>query len=295
MAVPEALAGLTAIPGVRTASQLRAPSPDAASGRGAGLDSGPGSGAGSGSGPGASLASGLGSNPGSDLASGSGRASRPGPVPGAGRVSGSLSGPGRLLAVLPELAQLLPGGGLRRGTTVAVRGATSLVLALLAAPTREGSWAAVTGLPELGLAAAAELGVDLERLALVPHPGAELVAVLSALVDGFDLVVLGPAVVAGVQPPPARQLASRVHHRGTVVLTVWPRPGADLELRVSGRRWHGLTPDGYGHLRFREVTATSRGRGPAARPRSVLLRLPGPGGAVTGGGPPERRLAEVAG
>ncbi|ADJ49166.1 hypothetical protein AMES_7341 [Amycolatopsis mediterranei S699] len=225
MAVPEAL---TAIPGVRTAAQLREPD----------------------------------------------------------------AGPGELLTVLPELAGLLPGGGLRRGSTIAVRGGTSLVLALLAAATRTGSWAAVTGLPQLGLAAAAELGVDLERLALVPEPGAELVAVVSALVDGFDVVVLGPA---RVQPQVARRLAGRVRNRGTVLLTAGSWPGADLELRVSGRRWHGLTQDGHGHLRARKVVATSRGRGAAARPSSVGLLLPGPEGAVAGADVPGRRLVEVAG
>jgi hypothetical protein len=227
VAVPDALAGLTAIPGVGTAAQLS-------------------------------------SSPVSD----------------------------DVLAVLPPLAGLLPGGGLKRGSTVSVRGATSLVLALLAAATREGSWAAVTGLPELGLAAAAELGVDLERIALVPHPGAELTGVLSALVDGFDLVVLGPV---GVQPQFARRLAGRVRNRGTVLLAVGPWPGADVELRVSGRRWHGLTPDGHGHLRTREVVATSVGRGAAVRPSSMPLQLPGPGGAVAAGEPRKRRLAEVAG
>jgi hypothetical protein len=202
------------------------------------------------------------------------------------------AGPGELLTVLPELARLLPGGGLRRGSTIAVRGGTSLVLALLAEATRNGSWAAVTGLPELGLAAAAELGVDLERIALVPDPGAELVAVLSALVDGFDLVVLGPAPVSDQT---ARRLAGRVRNRGTVLLTAGSWPGADLELRVSGRRWHGLTQDGHGHLRARDVVATSRGRGAAARPSSVGLLLPGPEGAVAGGDLPGRRLVEVAG
>ncbi len=33
-----------------------------------------------------------------------------------------------------------------------------------------GSWAALTGLPELGLTAAAELGVVLDWVALVPSP-----------------------------------------------------------------------------------------------------------------------------
>ncbi|WP_086842544.1 hypothetical protein [Amycolatopsis kentuckyensis] len=213
-------------------------------------------------------------------------------IPGV-RTAAQLSEP--TLTVLPELAGLLPGGGLRRGSTVSVRGATSLVLALLAEATRNGSWAAVTGLPELGLAAAAELGVDLERLALVPDPGAELVAVLSALVDGFDLVVLGRAVP--VQPQTARRLAGRVRNRGTVLLTAGAWPGADVELKVSGRRWHGLTQDGHGHLRARKVLATSTGRGAAARPLSVGLWLPGPEGApaASTNTPPGRRLVEVAG
>ncbi|GHG42753.1 MULTISPECIES: hypothetical protein [Amycolatopsis] len=47
---------------------------------------------------------------------------------------------------------------------------------------------------DIGVAAASELGVELERLALIPDPGAEIAAVLSALVDGIDLVVLGQAV-----------------------------------------------------------------------------------------------------
>ncbi|UOX89196.1 hypothetical protein MUY14_00685 [Amycolatopsis sp. FBCC-B4732] len=188
--------------------------------------------------------------------------------------------PAGRLTVLPALAGLLPGGALRRGTTVSVRGATSLVLALVAAATRDGSWAAVTGLPELGLAAAAELGVDLDRIALVPHPGAEPAAVVSALVDGFDLVVLGRSLAGSVPPQLARRLAGRVRNRGSVLLAAGSWPGADLELTVSGRRWHGLSADGHGHLRSRSLVATSRGRGSAGRPRSLPLQLPGPAGAL---------------
>src|SRR5439155_941436 len=82
----------------------------------------------------------------------------------------------RVLPVLPELRELLPGGGLRRGSTVAVgarfdragrpvwsAGATSLLLALIAAASRAGSWCAVVGVPALGVAAADELGVALDR------------------------------------------------------------------------------------------------------------------------------------
>jgi hypothetical protein len=236
VALSEAVAGLTAIPGVRTAAQLNTPNPDAP------------------------------------------------------------AAPGGALPVAPALAGLLPAGGLRRGSTVSVTGSAALVLALLADATQAGSWAAITGMPDLGLAAAAEFGVDLDRIALVPDPGAELVAVLSALIDGFDLIVLGPVLPRGIQPQLARRLTGRVRNRGAVLLSTTPWPGADLELSVSARRWHGITPDGFGYLQSRTLVATSRGRGAAARLQTAALQLPGPGGAVAVGEPlAARRLAEAAG
>jgi putative ABC transport system permease protein len=97
---------------------------------------------------------------------------------------------------------------------MAATGSAALVLALLAEATQGRLMGRVTGMPDLGVAAAAELGVDLDRLALIPDPGAELVAVLSALIDGFDLVVLGPVAPHGVQPQLARRLAGWVRNRG---------------------------------------------------------------------------------
>ena len=70
-------------------------------------------------------------------------------------------------------------------------GGVSLALSLVAAATVEGAWAAAVGLPSLGLLAAAELGVRLERLALVPVPGDRWPVVVAALLDGMDLLLLG--------------------------------------------------------------------------------------------------------
>ncbi|HYZ09141.1 MAG TPA: hypothetical protein VE709_11300, partial [Pseudonocardiaceae bacterium] len=78
---------------------------------------------------------------------------------------------GRPYPVHAPLAPLLPGGGLRRGSVVAVRGSTALLLALLAAATTQGAWAAVVGIGDLGVLAAAEAGVAVQRLVLVPAPG----------------------------------------------------------------------------------------------------------------------------
>src|SRR5581483_1782034 len=84
------------------------------------------------------------------------------------------------LAVVPALAAVLP-GGLRRGSTVAVAGSMSLVLATLAAASADGAWCALVGMPQLGAEAAHDLGIELSRLALAPDPAGSWVPVVGAL------------------------------------------------------------------------------------------------------------------
>jgi hypothetical protein len=183
----------------------------------------------------------------------------------------------RTLPVHPDLAALFPWGGLRRGVTVAVRGSTSLLFALLASPTETGSWAAVVGMPDLGLGAAAELGVAVERLALVRHPGAALSSVVAALLDGVDLVAVTPGQLTESH---ARRLSARARHRGAVLLSVGPWPGADLELTQASATWTGLG-DGHGYLATRESHLLAHGRGAASRPRRLAVRLPASTGALS--------------
>lgn len=187
----------------------------------------------------------------------------------------------RLLPVRNDLAEVLPLGGLRRGSTVSVRGSTSLLLALLAEATETGSWAAVVGMPDLGVLAARELGVDVGRLALVPRPGADAVAVLGALLDGFDLVVLSAAALgaktvgaqANRRAALARKLSARARHRGAVLLVDQSWPGAECELVSGARGWSGLG-DGHGHLRSQRVSVAVRGRRADERRRPVEVTLP---------------------
>jgi hypothetical protein len=76
-------------------------------------------------------------------------------------------GTDRFITVEPSLRGLLP-DGLPRGSTVAVTGQvagrTSLLLGLLSAPSKAGSWCAVVGLPRFSLAAGMWTGVDEGRL-----------------------------------------------------------------------------------------------------------------------------------
>ncbi|WP_018223240.1 hypothetical protein [Salinispora pacifica] len=187
----------------------------------------------------------------------------------------------RVLPVAPELTGLLPNRGLRRGSTISVAagqlrhsGATSLALALLAEASRAGSWCAVVGVPTLGAVAAAELGIALDRLALVPHPGPEWATVVATLIDGVDVVVA--AVPATVSASVASRLAARARQRGSVLVPYGRWDGADLTLQVTRGVWQGVGV-GRGRLRRREVTVAARGRGAATRPREVTIWLPGAG------------------
>src|SRR5207247_5054445 len=179
------------------------------------------------------------------------------------------------------LGTLLPEPGLRRGAVVAVSGSTSLVLALVAEATTSGSWCAAAGLGSLGLAAAAELGVALERLVLVSSTERALWPTVTAtLLDAFDVVLARPP--RHLRSADARRLAARARERGAVLVVSggeWPER-ADVRLAVTRTEWQGLG-QGHGRLRGRRVEVVAGGRGAAARERLVALWLPGPDGGIS--------------
>ncbi|MFE3545440.1 hypothetical protein ACFXK0_20960 [Nocardia sp. NPDC059177] len=178
-----------------------------------------------------------------------------------------------LLPVPAPLADLLPDGGLPKGAVVAYSGAHSLLTGLLAAVTGAGGHAVVVGLPRLGLLAAAEMGAQLSRLAVIPDPGPDPAEVAAVLLDGLDLVVLG---LDGRAVPPARcrVLAARARNRGATLVVAggnWTDPALRLDSRVTGYR--GL---GAGRGRLRSVcldVRVSAKAGPARHGRMDLCAL----------------------
>jgi hypothetical protein len=226
----------------------------------------------------------------------------------------------RFLPVHAELARLFPGGGIPKGGTVLLGqggpplaavpdppsrsapgtsrcppGLTSLLLMLVAGASAGGHWCAVVGLPELGLAAAAEMGADLGRLVLVPKPGphGRWQSVVTTLLETVDLVCLSPD--APVRPTDARRLSARARERRSTLLVLdtsgpaglprglgvglpgrapsrWPAP-CDLRCAVRDSSWSGLG-SGHGLLRSRQLEAEVGGRGAASRPRRGQIRLP---------------------
>lgn len=202
----------------------------------------------------------------------------------------------RTLPLPSGLSDLFPEGGLVRGRTVRCSGpsATSLALSLVAPAVAEGCWLALIDLPTIGLDAAGEYGVPLERIVHIDtgdhsdhgdhidtgdHGGAADDAasrwpdVVAAAADGFEILLV--SVPADVPPAIMRKVTTRVQQRGAVVV-VLGEPGplvCDAELRVDSAVWNGVGA-GDGHLHHRTVTIRSGGRRIPTRCRRELL-LPG--------------------
>lgn len=170
-----------------------------------------------------------------------------------------------LLPVPEMLAAQLP-NGLPKGTVAVLSGARSLPVGMAAAVTAGGGHAAVVGLPDFGLLAAAEMGADLSRLAVIPDPGADPVEVVAVLMDGMDLVVLG---LAGRSVPAtrARAVVARARQRGCTLLVTggqWQGASMRMDARVCGYEIAasraGTPVAGCGRVSAVRVTVRARGR-----------------------------------
>lgn len=183
----------------------------------------------------------------------------------------------RTLPLGEPWSALVPGGGLRRGTTVVVQappgsGGLSLALSLVARASVEGHWTGVVGVGDPGVVAIAELGVDLRRVLFVPRPLGAWAESAADLLDGVDLLVVRAPPRCGYGA--ARRLVDRVRERGTVMIVLvepnapWPLPG-DLSLTITESRW--VTSS---RLDARHLTVLVGGRGEAARAVAHVVVVP---------------------
>lgn len=182
------------------------------------------------------------------------------------RMAGMQDGMPRLpLETHPALAGLVQ---LRAGGSYSVDSA-GLALALLAGPSKAGSWAAAVGVSDFGAEAARALGVDLDRTVLVPEPGEHWLEVIGALVDVVTVVLVKPP--GRVPEQVAAKLGARLRKRSAalVVLGDWPR--AEVRLTTRSPAWSGVG-EGHGHLRARRILVEAQ-RG-SAPPRRGALWFP---------------------
>ena len=186
----------------------------------------------------------------------------------------------------PAIASLLPGGAMRAGAIYSVGPSAALTIALLAAPSRAGLWAAVVGMPEFGIEAAHESGVRLDRLVLVPRPGEHWLSTIGVLAEVMGVIVVRAPRSAA--PGALDRLTARLRQHGcTLVVTGALAGGAvvggsragassvlgDAARTVERSRWHGI---GHGHGFLAERELTVRVSVGAGAPRTAVLRMPEP-------------------
>lgn len=157
----------------------------------------------------------------------------------------------------PALEGLLPDPGLRVGSSYSISPSPSLLGALLAAPSQKGSWCAIIGMPTIGVEAMSDLGVELERLILVPDPGPRWLTVATALSEVIPIIAVHPR--SRVSDADITRLNARLRDRGCTLLVTAPWPQSEATIRVEETEWHGLG-SGWGLLSDRTVTLRASGR-----------------------------------
>lgn len=203
------------------------------------------------------------------------------PVEAAVGVAGDRADKAGILPVPAGIAELLPQGGLVRGTVVSVSGAASLLVGLVASVTASGGHVAVVGKPQLGVLAAYEMGAQLERLAFVPDPGPDPVEVAAVLLDGMDLVILGLAG-ASVPPSRARAVVARARSKGSTLVVTdghWDGVEVRLEAQVNGYGGFGCGR-ALGRGRLESLSLAVRARGRSFQPRTTRLDICSAAGRV---------------
>ncbi|HXY91060.1 MAG TPA: hypothetical protein VEP49_01150 [Acidimicrobiia bacterium] len=189
----------------------------------------------------------------------------------------------RSVVLAGELAGMVPGGSLTRGSVLCVEaaagsarcgqvagaGSTTVAFELAAAVTAVGEWVGAIDLDgTFGALAARDAGVTLERFAVVRRvPPSRWAAVVAALLDGVSLVLAEMPRRVGLGD--ARRLVARAREREAILVVHappgrWPA-GATLTLSAEGSEWSGL--DCAGYLTGRALHVRVEGRGAAARPR----------------------------
>lgn len=186
----------------------------------------------------------------------------------------------RVLAVPDALMPIFPYGGLSRGLGVAFagQGAWSVAMAIWAEGLAEDGWLALVGLPDVNLVAAAELGIQLDRVLMIGTPPAQQWAsVVAALCEAVDVIAVAPA--ARVNAQQARRVMARCREHDAVIchlgsLEHWPEP-VDLTIQsaTAWQDWSGIG-EGHGFLQQRHVHVTISGRRAHSQTRSVSLAIP---------------------
>jgi hypothetical protein len=187
----------------------------------------------------------------------------------------------------PALAEAAPAGldevlqALRAGRAHSIE-SRSLALVCLGAVMPIGAWGAIVGMPDLGIEAARDLGVPIDRIALVPQPGRAWLDVVASLAEAMPVVLA--ASPPRVTPTEAARLAARLRQASSTLLVVGPWPNAATVVRSVRAEWAGLAA-GDGRIAAGSLVVEAATGG---APR--LARIPISGGAAPEAAEPDEGM-----
>lgn len=142
---------------------------------------------------------------------------------------------GKIESLPPELREVLPSGGLRRGDIALCTPTPLLVAEVVATVSAAGGMVAVVGWPELAYAQVSESGGALGNVVAVPNPGLVPLDTVAVLAGGMDLVVYRG--VEDLTPNQARPLWAKVRKGRAAVLAAGsriPRAHTSICAKVVG-------------------------------------------------------------
>lgn len=178
-----------------------------------------------------------------------------------------------VLPVHPELAKVLPGGGLERRAVTEVSDCPALIVELIGQVTARGGHVGVVGWPELSLAGVVESG-RLDNVITVPDPGTDPLGIVGILVEGLDLVVARWAAPLELSPVRARPLLARLRGGVAALVLVGARiPSPAVRIGAGVTTFRGIG-EGTGRIRSVDIAVrvTAKGRPPESATVTVGRR-----------------------
>lgn len=116
---------------------------------------------------------------------------------------------------------------LREGTVYCADGSIGQMVSALCAALTEDGWCAAVGLPEIGWGAAADRGLPLDRVVVIPDTRGKVEAVLHYLIPYVDVVAVGDGRLTRGQQ---QKVAARLRRYRTSLVTLQPWPGISRSL-----------------------------------------------------------------
>lgn len=134
--------------------------------------------------------------------------------------------------------------GIARGQALRVAGSMAFAALVAGIASRQGAWIAIIGVPDIGWSFFEASGMDCARCAYIPDVDTQAPQVVSAAIEGFDVVIIGDLRIDRREQA---VLERRIKSRNGILVALgrWMAPALDVS--CANRGVSGLSA-GPGHI-----------------------------------------------